>query len=186
MTNNDQHTIAEGLFIRWVESYGECEAKDIAELCDHDESLVQIVSDKVDRFLAFKGSLEPNDETDEHFVGKVIGQFELVRYISKGSYGVVYEARRTSNHDQRVAIKILLDGANSKNARARFYNECRTLAKLNHSRASRTSLWVSSRASPSLRIATADHSPQWTGCTWRSGSVSRSPMLIQSRSYTGI
>lgn len=132
MTNNDQHTIAEGLFIRWVESYGECEAKDIAELCDHDESLVQIVSDKIDRFLAFKGSLEPNDETDDHFVGKVIGQFELVRYISKGSYGVVYEARRTSNHDQRVAIKILLDAANSKNARARFYNECRTLAKLNH------------------------------------------------------
>jgi len=136
MPTQDQYRIADDLFTQWAEAYGEGESQDLESLCNNSDTLVQIVSSKVKKFLAIHRAIatteNENGTSEDRFVGAVVGQFELTRYISEGSFGVVYEARRTTDFDQRVAIKLLAKGVYSKSARARFYRECQALANLDH------------------------------------------------------
>jgi pimeloyl-ACP methyl ester carboxylesterase/predicted Ser/Thr protein kinase len=62
-----------------------------------------------------------------------LGHFEVVREIGRGGMGVVYLARDT-RLGREVAIKALPDGlAGDRDRLARFEQEARTLASLNHS-----------------------------------------------------
>jgi serine/threonine protein kinase len=66
-------------------------------------------------------------------VGLPLGDdLELLSEIGRGSMGVVYRARQKSLH-RTVAVKMLLgDGRDDPAVRARFLNEARAAANLNH------------------------------------------------------
>ncbi|MEL6106095.1 MAG: protein kinase, partial [Planctomycetota bacterium] len=59
-----------------------------------------------------------------------IGQFEIVRKIAEGGMGAVYEAVRTGEYEQRVAIKLLKQGCNRQELVRRFADEVQFLAVL--------------------------------------------------------
>ena len=66
------------------------------------------------------------------FVGRRLGDFEIVRELGCGGMGVVYEARQLSLN-RRVALKVLAGGL-GLTARAidRFHREAEAAAKLHH------------------------------------------------------
>jgi serine/threonine protein kinase len=65
--------------------------------------------------------------------GHNIGGYTLVREIGRGGMGVVYLAERTDEtFHRRVAIKLMLPGAGSGDIIARFQQERRILASLDH------------------------------------------------------
>lgn len=65
-------------------------------------------------------------------VTQQLGDFELLREIGRGGMGVVYEARQNSL-DRKVALKILPFASSLDHATiARFQNEARAAAQLNH------------------------------------------------------
>ncbi len=67
------------------------------------------------------------------FVGKAIGQYEIIREIGRGGMSVVYEAYHPSLN-RRVAIKILSQHLTSDETFVqRFLQEARTAARLDHS-----------------------------------------------------
>lgn len=65
-------------------------------------------------------------------IGSVIGHFEITKYIGGGGMGRVYEAHDIAL-DRRVAIKVLpRQRAADQASVARFFNEARSAARLNH------------------------------------------------------
>jgi serine/threonine protein kinase len=61
--------------------------------------------------------------------GDRVGDFRLVREVGRGAMGVVFEARQVSL-PRRVAVKTLLGG--DRDARRRFPQEARAVARLSH------------------------------------------------------
>jgi len=61
---------------------------------------------------------------------KQIGNYRIVRKIDEGGMGTVYEAVRTSDYEQRVAIKLLKRGDQLEELVRRFRDEVRFLAVL--------------------------------------------------------
>lgn len=68
--------------------------------------------------------LVPEDE----FIGQTIGPYEVRRRIGGGGMGNVYLAVRTSDYNQRVAIKVIKRGMDSAEILRRFRTEVRVLA----------------------------------------------------------
>src|SRR5581483_4577030 len=65
--------------------------------------------------------------------GKQLGNYDVVRRISIGGMGAVYEGRQRTAFDRRVAIKVILgDYASDRDMRRRFAREARIIARLNH------------------------------------------------------
>lgn len=70
---------------------------------------------------------------DEDLSGTRIGSYRLVRLIAAGGMGEVYEAEREdASFRQRVALKLLRYGLADADARRRFQQERRILARLVH------------------------------------------------------
>lgn len=70
-------------------------------------------------------------ETDNN-IGRVIGDYRLLKLLGKGGMGVVYKARQLSL-DRSVAVKLLPDTlAEDQVFVRRFFREGKTLAKLDH------------------------------------------------------
>ncbi len=65
-------------------------------------------------------------------VGRRIGHYRIVRQLGRGGMGVVYLATREDDYSQRVAIKLILHGLDSKDRIARFHEERQILADLDH------------------------------------------------------
>jgi serine/threonine-protein kinase len=62
-----------------------------------------------------------------------VGQYELLEEIGRGAEGIVYRACEKSVAPREVAVKLLLAGAvNSRDAAARFVEEVRRMAQLDH------------------------------------------------------
>src|ERR1700732_4611890 len=66
------------------------------------------------------------------FVGRRLGDFEIVRELGHGGMGVVYEAVQTSLN-RRVALKVLGSALGlTPRAVDRFHREAEAAAKLHH------------------------------------------------------
>lgn len=65
--------------------------------------------------------------------GQVIGErYTLVRQVGAGGMGAVYLARQTEPFQRDVALKVVRPGIGTSGMLARFEQERRTLARLNH------------------------------------------------------
>ncbi len=60
-----------------------------------------------------------------------VGPYRVLRRIGAGGMGEVYEAEET-HPPRRVALKVMAQGLGSDDARRRFEQECRILARLDH------------------------------------------------------
>jgi serine/threonine protein kinase len=65
------------------------------------------------------------------FIGKRLGDFEVIREVGRGGMGVVFEARQISLN-RKVALKVLSGVSLSGNAVKRFHREAEAAAKLHH------------------------------------------------------
>jgi serine/threonine protein kinase len=64
--------------------------------------------------------------------GESIGPYKLLEVIGEGGFGVVYLAERREPMVQRVALKIIKPGMDSRAVIARFEHERQTLAVMDH------------------------------------------------------
>jgi serine/threonine protein kinase/uncharacterized protein YdbL (DUF1318 family) len=64
--------------------------------------------------------------------GDQIGPYKLLSVLGEGGYGVVYLAERREPHVQRVALKIIKPGMDSRAVIARFEAERQALAVMDH------------------------------------------------------
>src|SRR5688572_26840043 len=65
-------------------------------------------------------------------LGSCFGNFRLLRFVSRGSMGEVYEAEHLLM-GKRAAVKIALrEISESKTGALRFFNEARVAARLHH------------------------------------------------------
>ena len=111
---------------------------EIESLLEHDQqvgkSFMQPPASSADANLA-----EDNAETKEHQersgpkpTGPQIEGYKIVRELSRGGQGVVYQALQRSTK-RKVAIKILLEGQYAlKSAQRRFEREIELIAQLKH------------------------------------------------------
>ena len=68
----------------------------------------------------------------DEWIGRTLGEFEIVRELGRGGMGVVYEATQVKL-DRRVALKVLpLAAVFDKQQTARFLLEAQAAAQLNH------------------------------------------------------
>ena len=68
----------------------------------------------------------------DHFVGRKVGAYEVVRRIGQGGMGVVYEARH-DKLEQRAAIKFLhQELSRDEKLLQRFFNEARAISMSRH------------------------------------------------------
>ncbi len=73
------------------------------------------------------------EEKAESYIGKDIGEYNIVREIGVGGMGIVFEAARQSeDFSQVVALKILKRGMDSDAMLRRFRHERQILANLEH------------------------------------------------------
>lgn len=64
--------------------------------------------------------------------GDSIGQYRLLQIIGEGGFGVVYLAERREPMVQRVALKVIKPGMDSRSVIARFEQERQALAVMDH------------------------------------------------------
>src|SRR5438105_8041836 len=65
--------------------------------------------------------------------GRQLGNYNVIRRIRVGGMGAVYEGRKRTAFDRRVAIKVILGNyATDREMRRRFAREAKTVARLHH------------------------------------------------------
>ncbi len=64
--------------------------------------------------------------------GRSIGRYRLVRKVGEGGMGEVWEAEQEKPVRRRVALKVILQGMNTRQIVARFESERQALAMMNH------------------------------------------------------
>ena len=73
------------------------------------------------------------DEAEASPVGRLVGPYRLLAELGEGGMGTVHLAERADGQfEQRVAIKLLRHGLESREARRRFLQERQILARLEH------------------------------------------------------
>ncbi|UCC30812.1 MAG: protein kinase [Phycisphaerales bacterium] len=100
--------------------------------CDACNRLANETSEHVDLLGQLRDAVE-HQGLDEHLPPKqTIEGYEIIRELSRGGQGVVYEALERSTK-RKVALKVLVAGAHaSKSARKRFEREIELVAQLRH------------------------------------------------------
>jgi eukaryotic-like serine/threonine-protein kinase len=77
--------------------------------------------------------LEDSEQKQANAVGEVVGAYRLLAVLGVGGMGEVYLGERADGQfEQQVAVKLLKHGLGSASAEARFANERRILARLQH------------------------------------------------------
>ncbi|MEM9167191.1 MAG: serine/threonine-protein kinase [Planctomycetota bacterium] len=75
---------------------------------------------------------EPPSGGMGHMPGDWVGPYRLLEIIGEGGFGVVYLAERREPMVQRVALKVIKPGMDSKSVIARFEQERQALAVMDH------------------------------------------------------
>jgi WD40 repeat protein/serine/threonine protein kinase len=73
-----------------------------------------------------------SDRSHYHAAGESIGVYKLISQIGEGGFGEVWLAERRQPFVQRVALKLIKPGMDSKSVIARFEQERQALAVMNH------------------------------------------------------
>jgi len=81
---------------------------------------------------SFFKKINAADTTSLEKPGDEIGPYKLLTQIGEGGFGTVWMAERRKPFVQRVALKIIKAGMDSKNVLARFDQERQALALMNH------------------------------------------------------
>ncbi len=76
--------------------------------------------------------LELSDSADVDTAGATIGRYRLLEKIGEGGFGVVYMAEQREPIRRRVALKIIMQGMDTKQVIARFEAERQALSLMNH------------------------------------------------------
>lgn len=77
----------------------------------------------------------PDDDDEDHWLGRRIGLFVLDKHLGSGGSSTVYRAHRADEFEQTVAIKLLRTG--DRRLQRRFQRERSILAGLNHAHIAR-------------------------------------------------
>ena len=107
--------------------------EDLVSLLTADAETVHVVDGDPASLLG-SGDAPPADaeETDAR-IGSRIGVWQITGRLGSGGMGAVYQAERADGaFDQSVALKILRRGMDTESILARFHNERRILAGLEH------------------------------------------------------
>ena len=109
-------------------------ADDVRRLLAHDRS----AGARIASVLAGVAQLGPVEgDVGPSLAGRRIGPYRLVRELGRGGMGVVYEALRDDEFQQRVALKMAARAAFASDLLARFRDERQILARLTHPRIAR-------------------------------------------------
>jgi tetratricopeptide (TPR) repeat protein len=108
-------------------------AADVARLIEHDRSR----GARLAAVLAAVAQWPAAGPEATGLEGRQIGPYRLVRELGRGGMGVVYEARRDGEFQQRVALKVAPRAAYAPDLLARFRDERQILARLVHPRIAR-------------------------------------------------
>ena len=104
--------------------------------CGEDEALLGEVNAilDVDRSGAEISGVFSGFDNDapEQLIGKTLGRYRITELLGEGGMGVVFKGERVGEFQQTVAIKIVRQGLDSRNARARFDLERDALARIEH------------------------------------------------------
>ena len=78
------------------------------------------------------GSFHTFEPSSTHKTGDTIGAYKLLSQIGEGGFGEVWLAERREPFVQRVALKLIKPGMDSRSVIARFEQERQALAVMNH------------------------------------------------------
>ncbi|MCA9041298.1 MAG: transporter substrate-binding protein [Planctomycetaceae bacterium] len=139
----DQHALVKEIFMQASELTGKEREQFLNEACGDNEKLRNSVvtlleNDSPETILTgLSESMVDSQQRDESlkshdWIGKRIGNYEILRVIYAGGMGIVFEATDTVIQ-RRVAIKVLhKDLARDESLRTRFMSEARAVGRLNH------------------------------------------------------
>ena len=137
----EQWQRVEAAFDEAVALTGDARAKFVAEFGTRDPELVERLKRLLaadEREVDLEAPLAANvaalsAQSDDPWVGKVVGAWTVVERIAAGGMGAVFLAERTDpQYRQRAAIKIMSAQLLAEDAAARFRAERQILASLNH------------------------------------------------------
>lgn len=98
-----------------------------------DSHIERIIGDAAGDFLgASSGSVPSWDVLPGVRPGEAVGPYRIVRVIGEGGFGVVFEGERQRPFAQRVALKVIKPGMDSKAILNRFDLERQAIAMLDH------------------------------------------------------
>jgi len=95
---------------------------------DHTVDLSDAAASKGGMLDGASGAAETNLEK----AGDQVGAYKLLSLIGEGGFGSVWLAERREPFVQRVALKVVKAGMDSKSVLARFEQERQALAVMNH------------------------------------------------------
>ena len=99
-----------------------------------DEGLASLMAERPELAERVRAVIElaRRNDTIQPVEPPAVPGYEVLREIGRGAMGRVYLARREELGGRPVALKVLAPGTASPSSRARFLNEARALAKLDH------------------------------------------------------
>jgi len=98
----------------------------------HDRAGAKATAEAEAREAATEAGAPPPCAPEFEHPGAVLGPYVLQRVLGEGSFGVVWLAERRGAIVQRVAVKIIKAGMDSRQVIARFDQERRSLAMMEH------------------------------------------------------
>ena len=136
MSTIAQH--AKAIFLEAVEKHSPDEWPEfLDEACGDDqelrqrvEGLLQAHAEKDSLFDRMEPTIAPRSPAKG--IGETIGPYKLLQQIGEGGMGIVYLAERQQPVKQRVALKVVKQGMDSKQFIARFEAERQALAMMDH------------------------------------------------------
>jgi len=98
------------------------------------EEVISLLKADTEAHSIFSASVSDYISIDEKTLsGKIFGNYRAVEQIGSGGMGSVYLAERADGQfEQKVALKIIKPGMNSKEIVSRFEAERQILARLQH------------------------------------------------------